>query len=269
MTLSVPLWLTSTARDTLPPGYTSVENDEGCAVVVVSVEVGEMGVVVPHPLAAASVAMSNGGSSRVVSVIVCSDHIVGLPIDGIEGGTRSSQSCLSLVTHPILAVLRLPSRMNGVSHRLRSVRTPWLTAVACGVALTAVACNGNTVTAPTETTTTTTTTPAAEPSIVEAFNDTLLVGGSKLYSFTVTQYGTVTVTLTSMGGAFVPATVQIALGLGTPAGTDCTVTTPLTVSASETAHITGLLDPGIYCVRVTDIGNLYAPASFAISIAHP
>ncbi len=155
-------------------------------------------------------------------------------------------------------------------HRKARGGRPLLTATVCGLALVVAACNGNTVTSPTETdTTTTTTTTVAEPSITEEFNDVLRVGSSNLYSFTVTAYGTVNVTLTSVGGAFVPATVQVSLGLGTPAGTDCAVTTSLTVSASETAQFTGVLESGIYCVRIADIGNLYAPATFAITIAHP
>ncbi|MDO8795793.1 MAG: hypothetical protein Q7J25_14370 [Vicinamibacterales bacterium] len=143
-----------------------------------------------------------------------------------------------------------------------------LTATLCGLALVVAACDGNTTTSPTDTTTTTTVT-VAEPSITEAFNDVLRVGSSSLYSFTVTAYGTVNITLTSLGGAFVPATVQVGLGLGTPAGTDCAVTTSLTVSASETAQLTGIQGSGIYCVRIVDIGNLYAPATFTITIAHP
>ena len=45
----------------------------------------------------------------------------------------------------------------------------------------------------------------------EDFAGTLPVGGSKLFSFTVTASGTVNVTLNSLGGAFVPSTVQVAL----------------------------------------------------------
>jgi len=97
----------------------------------------------------------------------------------------------------------------------------------------------------------------------------LPVGGSKLYSFTVTAYGTVNITLASVSGAFVPATVQVGLGLGTPSGTDCAVASSFTASASETAQITGNYAPGIYCVRIADLGNLYAPATFAITIARP
>src|SRR5262245_51374578 len=99
-----------------------------------------------------------------------------------------------------------------------------------GAALAAAGCHGNTVTTPTTTTTATTTT-VADPSITEEFRSTLPVGGAKLYSFTVGTYGTVNVTLTSVGGDFVPPTVQVQLGVGTPEGTGCTVSSPITVSA--------------------------------------
>jgi hypothetical protein len=72
-----------------------------------------------------------------------------------------------------------------------------------------------------------------------------------------------------MSGAFVPATVQMQLGLGTPEGTGCTVTAPITVAAGTAAQITGPQNAGVYCARIADIGNLFAPASFSITIAHP
>lgn len=150
------------------------------------------------------------------------------------------------------------------------MRTALLAGSILATALAGAACRGNTVTAPTATTTTTTTaSTVADASIVEDFNSTLPVGGSKLYSFTVTEYGTVTVKLGAVGGAFVPATVQLALGLGTPAGTDCSVTNAAMTAPSATPQITSTLAAGIYCVRVADAGNLFAPAQFDVTIAHP
>jgi hypothetical protein len=95
------------------------------------------------------------------------------------------------------------------------------------------------------------------------------VGGTKFYSFTVGASGTVNVTLTSVSGDFVPPTVQLQLGLGTPEGTSCTVTTPVLAAASSTAQVTATPTAGVYCVRIADVGNLYAPAAFAITIAYP
>ncbi len=129
-----------------------------------------------------------------------------------------------------------------------------------------IAC-GSTPTSPTTTdTTTTTTTTVASPTTTETFADTLPVGGFKFYSFTV---GTVNVTLAAVAGNFVPSTVQLGLGIGQPSGADCATTTSLTAASGSTAQLTGTYAPAVYCVRVYDIGNLFAPAQFGILIAHP
>lgn len=144
-----------------------------------------------------------------------------------------------------------------------------LASVVIALSLLASACGSDTATSPTTTTTTTTTTVAAA-SIQETWESTVPVGGSRFYSFTVNENGTVNVSLTSVSGQFVPSTVTLGLGLGQPAGTECTTTTTLSVSTSVgTPHITGTYAPGVYCARVYDVGNLFSTASFAVSIAHP
>ena len=42
---------------------------------------------------------------------------------------------------------------------------------------------------------------------------------------------------------------------------------PRTPAAAPQA--TGTVGPGLFCVRVYDVGNLFAPANFNITIAHP
>lgn len=128
------------------------------------------------------------------------------------------------------------------------------------------ACSHNqSTTAPTTTTATT----VAAPTATESFTGTVPVSGFRFYSFNVATNGTVNVTLNSVSGAFVPSTVQLSLGLGTPSGIDCTTTTSLTAAAGSTAQLTGTYAPGLYCARVSDVGNLFAPANFDVSIAHP
>jgi len=140
-----------------------------------------------------------------------------------------------------------------------------------GVLVFCGACSHNSTTEPSlTTTTTTTTTTVATPTVTETFNGTLPVAGFKFYTFNIAVNGTVNVTLKSVGGAGVPATVQLGLGIGQPSGTDCTTTVAQTVgSSSATPHATGVFGPGLFCVRVFDIGNLFAPATFAVTIAHP
>ena len=136
-----------------------------------------------------------------------------------------------------------------------------------GLALLGTACKKNSVTAPTPTPTPAAT--VAAPTVSEDFSGTVPVGGFKFYSFSVAARGTVNLTLVSVRGAFVPATVTMGLGIGIPAGTDCTVSSTVSTAAGATAQVTGTYDPGIYCARISDVGNLFAPATIAISIAHP
>ena len=131
------------------------------------------------------------------------------------------------------------------------------------------ACNSDTPTSPTTTTTTETTTTVADPVATEEFSGTVSVGGAAFYSFTVEQNGTVRLTLTTVGGANVPSSIWLGLGLGTPSGEDCSTTTSLNTQAGSSAQISGTYAPGIYCARVYDIGNLIAPARFGITIEHP
>lgn len=136
----------------------------------------------------------------------------------------------------------------------------------CTCVVIAAGCSNDTPTSPTGTSTTQT---AASPTITEQFDGVVLVGGSKFYSFTTSTYGTITVTLTAVGGSFVPSTVMLGVGLGQPSGTDCVTTTSVNTAAGSTAQVTGNFDPAVYCAKVYDIGNLFAPASFSVSIAYP
>ena len=138
------------------------------------------------------------------------------------------------------------------------------------MAVVTVGCDGETPTTPTDTTTTTSTTATvAEATISELFSGRVAVGGAAFYSFTVSANGTVTLTLTSVGGAGVPPTVWLAIGLGTPSGEDCGIGSSVNTASGTTAQLTGTYAPGVYCARVWDIGNLAAPASFDLTIAHP
>lgn len=113
---------------------------------------------------------------------------------------------------------------------------------------------------------------AAEPTITESFRSVLPVGGSRYYSFAFARTGRVDATLTEIGGDGVPPTVIVYLGIGTPGGTTCNATTsPVQVSGDGqiTTQVSQSLDAGTYCVLITDTGNLFSPATFAVSILHP
>jgi hypothetical protein len=141
------------------------------------------------------------------------------------------------------------------------------TAVVLGFATAAaVGCSKNN---PSSSSTTTPTPTPVAPTTTEEFDSTVPVGGSAFYSFSVSQYGTVNLTLTSVSGAYVPATVMLAIGIGTPSGTACSTTSATNAAAGSAAQVTGSYDVGVYCAKVSDVGNLFAPANFTMSIAHP
>ena len=124
----------------------------------------------------------------------------------------------------------------------------------------------NTPTSPSATTPTET---AAEPSVTEEFVGTMSVNGARFYAFEVGTYGTVNVTLDRVGGGGVPTTVWVGLGVGVPEGVDCSTTTSLSTQSGTGPHVSTTLAAGTYCARIYDIGNLAAPAPFAVTIAHP
>ena len=144
------------------------------------------------------------------------------------------------------------------------------TAAILGLILFGSACSHSSTSTSPSTTTGTSSTTAAAPTVSESFTGTLSVGGFKFYSFNIAVNGTVNVTLNSVSGAGVPSTVQLGLGIGQPAGIDCSATTNVTAGVTAAApQTTGTFGPGLFCVRVYDVGNLFAPANFNITIAHP
>jgi len=128
-------------------------------------------------------------------------------------------------------------------------------------------CGNDTLTSPTTTTETTVT--VASPTVSEVFTGTLPVGGARFYSFATSTYGTINVTLTSVGGDFVPSTVMVALALGQPSGTECVTSITSNTASGTSPQISGPYAAGTYCVRIADIGNLFAAASFSITVAYP
>jgi hypothetical protein len=140
-------------------------------------------------------------------------------------------------------------------------RTAALGAVA-GLALLAIAC-GKDKTTPT----TPTQTPVA-PTTSEHYRSTIGIGGSGFYSFSVSQYGTVNVTLNTVSGVDDPA-VPIGLSVGGPLGFGCNAATAVTTSAGSDPQLTTVFVVGVYCVRVYDVGNLTGPATFDVTIAYP
>ena len=102
------------------------------------------------------------------------------------------------------------------------------------------------------------------------FTGSLAVGGSRFYSFRVTQGGWITATLasvTSASGAAVPT--ALGLGVGTPQGTGCALLSQVTTAARLTTQLSSILSPGIHCIQVADVGNLTADVGFSVRFTFP
>src|SRR5262245_522284 len=120
-----------------------------------------------------------------------------------------------------------------------------LCAIAVTVALTAVACGNKdtgTTTAPTVTQKT------------DTFTGTVPVNGSAVHNFTVENSGQVSVTLTA---ASPPSNVVMGIAVGTPGDNACGPLSGASVSTSagSSAQLTGVVSPGMLCVKIFDVGS--------------
>jgi len=109
-----------------------------------------------------------------------------------------------------------------------------------------------------------TTPTSAIPTFTDTFSDTLLVLGANTHQFTVTAYGGVKVTLTSVE----PGAV-VGLGVGTPSFGSCSVADKVETVAGAAVQLSGTATvPGSFCVTIYDIGNLVEPAAYTITVLH-
>ena len=147
------------------------------------------------------------------------------------------------------------------------------------LAITASAC-----TTSADTSTQTTTTAPSVTLTTETVTGTVPVGGSDIHNVVLSQTGELDVTLTAAGP---PSTIFMGLGIGTlsgstcvflsaigiaigtPSGTGCNGGTVTSTAAGTDPQVTGTYSPGRYCVNVSDVGSLAAPAAFIVTIAHP
>lgn len=130
-------------------------------------------------------------------------------------------------------------------------------------ALSGAACGKNdTPTTPTTTTPTTTT---------EVWTGTISARGAGFFSFAVLNAGTASVTVGSLVDASTgrPIETSVGLGLGRPRREECEMSTTVTASPGLVAQLSTAVTPGIYCVQLSEIGNLRAAAAFGVRIVHP
>ncbi|MEQ1910062.1 MAG: hypothetical protein ABMA15_14645 [Vicinamibacterales bacterium] len=132
--------------------------------------------------------------------------------------------------------------------------------------LSVAACGDSTTTSPTTTTATPTT---------ELFSGTLSPKGSSFYSFTASTTGAVSVTLASTTTAKVGPAIaaKLTIGLGVPSGFGCAVTSSIDATPGLSAQLsnsslTADSNGSIYCIRVSDPGQLTSDVLFVIRIVH-
>jgi hypothetical protein len=133
-----------------------------------------------------------------------------------------------------------------------------LAAVVLASSLTLAACDKDTPTTPADTPTTTTVT----------FASNLALQGASTRSFAVTRSGTVSLTLTSVGGS---TTLRVGLGVGIPLGdgSGCVLSRSVEAVAGATAQLELSVDAGNYCVQIYDPGTLTAVVPFSITLVYP
>jgi hypothetical protein len=125
---------------------------------------------------------------------------------------------------------------------------------------------GNSPESPTAPTTTSTTTVRTGH-----FVGSLTAGETRFFSFTVAEAGTVTAMLASITSPRTGATVDATLGfgIGRPAGTQCALSTSINTPASLTAQLQQQAEAGIYCINVSDPGQLNGDVNFAVRFSYP
>jgi hypothetical protein len=111
------------------------------------------------------------------------------------------------------------------------------------------------------------TAPSGSPS-TEAFSGTVDVGGSDSHTFSVNlSGGQLNVILTAAGP---PTTIYMGLGVGTPAGSSCSLlsSSQVLAQAGTTAQLSGTANAGTYCVAVFDAGNQTAQIAYSVTVTH-
>lgn len=110
--------------------------------------------------------------------------------------------------------------------------------------------------------------PGAVP-IVESFVGSLAVGSSSFYSFTVPTEGNVELTLVELSDGGGPSATIVGLGIGSPLGVGCTAGVSVSTGPGPRPQFAQRLTPGVYCVKVSDTGQIANPVTFVLNITRP
>jgi hypothetical protein len=101
----------------------------------------------------------------------------------------------------------------------------------------------------------------------ETWTSTLTPMGTATRTIVATSPGVLSVQLDSLGGASGP--VDFAFGIPGTDGRGCYLTRSVRTSPGSSSALSLQADPGLYCVRLADTGQLTSNATFSVSITHP
>jgi hypothetical protein len=108
--------------------------------------------------------------------------------------------------------------------------------------------------------------------VTDTFTGVLFPNGAVSFSFTITNAGTVTVTLTELTDPTGSAVPNIGISLGSWDGVGCTVQTGTFIdNASVNASIAGTVTgAGVLCARAYDPQSFVTnPLNFTLTVTHP
>jgi hypothetical protein len=111
------------------------------------------------------------------------------------------------------------------------------------------------------------TTPSTTTSTTDTFNGTVAPNGSLVFTFSVTTAGSVAITLTTVSPA---TTGSLGLGVGPSSNGNCTIANSTSGAiAAGSPQLSAMENPGNYCVKVSDPGNLTTTSTVTVTVAHP
>ena len=111
------------------------------------------------------------------------------------------------------------------------------------------------------------TAPSTSTSTTDTFNGTLAPNGSLVFTFSVATAGSVAITLTTVSPA---TTGPLGLGVGPSTNGNCTIANSTSGAiAAGSPQLSATENPGNYCVKVSDSGNLMTASTVNVTVTHP
>jgi hypothetical protein len=195
--------------------------------------------------------------SQVIGVTLVSavSNATGVPLSPTLSLTLGTQTSATTCT-PLTAVPAAPAL---TAHIQQTLTSGTYCAAVSGIGLSESAVITVRINTSAKSPTTT-----ATPTAVDPFTSTIGPKGLATHEVTIAFNGTTTVVLL---GTSNNATVNV--GFGAWDGLVCRLTSLAPFAPSTNATFTGTVDPGQYCVAVSDAGGLTAPILFTLSTVHP